>query len=828
MKNSFKFLSTALLALGAMVSVSCEKEPTTPPEPEIEMNVTLGTPVPGLREVSIPVRMENVSRYAYAVYAADETIPDAGTLLQQHENFPPESTEFTVAADGLEAGVDYVFVLAAASVEEDEPARSFTAEFTTASYTHVLTILEEGVDHITFHVECGADQYWKYSYFEYYDYQLRREAFWPTDTRLLPNHNTEAMQGPQTITLAQDEGQHLWIRPGGKYIILVAECDAEGNYLYEPAGAAPAPTGDDLISDEYIDDDVVWNGFFGRRLVQAAPAPKTDITTTVEEVKVTTRNAVFRFTPDEEAYVFAAGIISQETYDTAVKYLGEDGLPAYFASFRTYNGPTELSMTGLTEGQYYVVCVTFTDEFGVEQNHQLIPFRRSLQSKPAAVLEVTGIDAPEGESATGPFYCWFNVKAPNKDAQYGTYVTMPYDEFVNKVQYGSSAYDMISSFIDQAQFTPEALEQVNSDEGLNICINAWEDTRYVLVGGIANDEDVITTTVGLNQTPAFEAEPRSVSNLFSSLSGDWTVHATNSTAQQDGSWLEYLKIEAKTHFALSPYMKDVPSVIPEEVYQLYERANVNRNMTDAYFRDFKETAVKMESKYYDRNWIVANSFELGWQTGWGQTWTMSAFESPWGLFTSPTYNGYGNMDIFLDYGPKLFFHVAGDGSLTLKGTANSTPAVSGASGIYLFACDGQANPETGLTLFSDIDFPVEVSEDGNTLTIKPVEKDGHKYYFTLARQQYGGYEIIFFSTKDITITRGWNHESDATVIESLTGESAARMLNGHLAEGQRLTRTMPQHSLPAGFLPTVYQKVECELQNASELLEQRNEFCRPR
>lgn len=816
-----KKLSIALLFIMTIGMVySCKKDQGPQTGPEEEMEVTIGTVTPGQTEVSVDVKMENVASYAYAVFAAGEEIPDAAGILSSHENMVPETSEFAIVCKELEADKDYVFALAVKALD-DETTQLFTSEFRTANWTHVLTILEEGRDYIMVHVECSSEQYWKYVVFEYYDYQTRREAFWPTDITLLPNQNTEALKGPQTFKISKEE--NLWIRPGNKYMILLGECNAEGEYLYEEKGAAGVSRSEGgLISDEYIDDDVEWTGFFGRRLVMAAPAIKSDVTTLIEEVKVSTRNASFQFTPDDGAYAFTAGIISQDDYDTAVKYVGEDGMPGYFSSFVSYSEPIQLNMTSLNEGQYYVICVTFSDETQLEQNLQVIPFRRAIQSQPAAVLEVKGIDAPEGESATGPYYCWFNVKAPNKDAQYGTYVTMSYDEFVNKVQFGSSAYDMISSFIDQAQFTPEALAEVNSDAGLNICINAWEDSRYVLVGGIANEEDVITTTVGVNQTPAQDPESRSGSDLFSRISGEWTVSAVNNTLTEEGTWQEFLKIEAKTTFALSPYMEDIPSSIPEDVYQLYEGAGVCRNMTDAYFEDLKETAVKMEQKYYDRNWIVASSFELGWQTGWGQTWTASAFESPWGLFTSPSYNGYGNFDIFMDYGPKLFFHVGQDGNLTLRGSSSDVPAASGSAGIYVFACNGEAGADGGMTLYNDVDFPIEISADGNTLTIKPVEKDGEKYYFTLARQNYMGvYDLIFFSTKDVVITRGWNHDTDDTITENLIDEPA-RVMTGKLANGQRITRVMPQHAIPSSYMPKVYKQIEYEMQSPAEIIKSAN------
>lgn len=332
---------------------------------------------------------------------------------------------------------------------------------------------------------------------------------------------------------------------------------------------------------------------------------------------------------------------------------------------------------GLEEGQYYLLVNTFGDENAYTQNYQVIPFRRTTPTKDPAQLLVTGIEAPEGETATGPYYCWFNIKAPNKDAVYGTYLTMDYDKYLNTVQYGTTAEQQIAAYIDQARFRDDAMAAINSDEGLNLCINAWDDTRYVLIAGVANEEEVLTATVGMNQTPPAEAEARTESNLFNELPGVWTLSGTSVQHQAEtGEWIDYLRITTKTTLAAAPPMDDVPATLPEEVYQAYENANVARTIADAYFRDFKQTGTAMADKYRDHNRIVGCGMELGWGTGWGQTWSESAFRTPWNLFSASDYNGSGNMDIFRDYGPKYFLHVAPGDVITLQADSRTVGTAS--------------------------------------------------------------------------------------------------------------------------------------------------------
>ena len=236
----------------------------------------------------------------------------------------------------------------------------------------------------------------------------------------------------------------------------------------------------------------------------------------------------FFLTPDDEAYGFTAGVLDEESYKKYASMLGEEQMQYFTAySMRFYTSAEEVSYMGLEEGQYYLLVNTFGDENAYTQNYQVIPFRRTTPTKDPAQLLVTGIEAPEGETATGPYYCWFNIKAPNKDAVYGTYLTMDYDKYLNTVQYGTTAEQQIAAYIDQARFRDDAMAAINSDEGLNLCINAWDDTRYVLIAGVANEEEVLTATVGMNQTPPAEAEARTESNLFNELPGVWTLSGTS-------------------------------------------------------------------------------------------------------------------------------------------------------------------------------------------------------------------------------------------------------------------------------------------------------------
>lgn len=814
MKRTALLFAMPALLLAGMLS-GCQTEEPFQPEPEPptpveEIKVTIGTPEPSLNTVSVELTVENVAEYAYIFVKEGEEIPDAAAVMDENEVAVPDSTILKVTANGLEPETGYTFVFAARGNDPEMEPKAFTSEFKTQSYTRHLTILEKGQNHITIHVECAPEEYWKFRYYDIFEYNNWHSR--------VPNamlmDGGSVYQGPKTIRLeCSDKNDPVlpWVYPGTGYVILLGECDESGKLSYVPKGQGTEVPDDGLQSDEDPDGYCDWTGFFGMQNVQTEKPSDSDISTDIEIVSLTTRTALVRFTPQDGFYNFAANIIKKEDYEAMKASVGEDNMQAFLGTLGFDIAETEFEYPGLEEGEYYITCVTYADEYRTAQNFQLIPFRRKISDMAPVVLDVKGIEAPAGETANGPYYCWFNIKAPNKDARTGTFITMSEAQYINSVEYGSSALDMINGYIDQYQFTEEAVAELNSDKGVNICINAWEDTPYIIIAGALNNDDVLSYKVAKNHTLPAEAEPRSFSELFNTLNGEWTVNAVS--YQNSGStWNPYLKIKTKTRLALSPDTEDIPETIPDAVFQLYESAGIGRQVCEALVRDLKETAVKMEKKYYDRNWIVASGFELGWSEDWGQIWSSTEYYSPWMLFTSSLYRGYGNLDMYLDYGAKIFFHVDADGNLSVPCNIQENPKVLGHPGqTYLFAASETPDGNGAIQLIDKVNFPVEVSEDGNTLRIKPLEKDGKKYLFAFGEQTpNGGYKIIFTTTEDIVLTRGWNEADDKTIVEHANGNSAsARMyMPGKYTGSEHITTIMPQNNHPSFWIPKKYKRVE--------------------
>lgn len=806
-----------------MLLAACtDSEPVVPP---VELKLSLATEEVTVSSAKVKVTAEEAEEYAYLLIADGQgEFPEPEALFRENEHYPIAQTEILLR--DLEAKTAYTLAVVARGGADGTELVCEKVQFTTTDFTNVLTFTGIEKNKIAFHVACGPDQHWRWVMYRYMDYVDRRAAFWPVESRMLPTQG-DPQQGPATIEVEQTDA--FKILPGEKYILLVAECDADGNYLYEKneqggGGGGPAPLSTRSLEggDEYIDDDATWSGFYCRRIFLSEKPETTTLETKVEEVKVTTRNATFRLTPDEGVYGFAAGIIQAATYEEYKAKYSEEAMHGYISYMHPFNVvASEISYQDLQEGEYYILISTFADAEASAQNIQIVPFRRIVPTKPKAQLVVTGIEAPAGETASGPNYCWFNLKAPNKDAVYGTYLSMEHQAFLNQIQFGATAEQLVSDFILQAQFTPEVLDGINSDAGYNLCLNAWEDTQYVLLAGIANDEDVVTVVTGMNHTAPLPAEPRVESPLFDELQGAWTVKATSVRLAEDGTWQDYLRLTTKSTIHTAPPLDDVPATIPDAVYEAYANASVGRPMVDAFYRDFIDLGEKIGKKYRGWNRLVACGLELGWGSGWGQCWTESEYRSPWGLFSATDYNGSGNLDIYRDFGPKLFFHVGEGDEVTVIGNTQTAGTVSDFNRqMCVFAVPEDLN-NGSIQAFDLVEFPVEISADGSTMTIKPFEDAGKKYYFALGKAAFGGngYDIVFRAKDDVVFTKGWTGEDDKTIVEDLTvAEPAATAASMQLRlQGKTPTRVSPQHALPSTYRPTVYRKVEGRIYSIDEL-----------
>ena len=235
MKGSFRQAAQRLkcwggVALTALLLGGCSSDDADVTPGDGAMNVTLETEEVTSATVRIGLNAEQVEAFAYQL-VADGEIPDAATILRVNPHHTPDNGHATLNIQYLEAQTDYTLAVAAIGGAGGEQTLLETIDFTTLPLDNILTITGMEKSALTFRIACGDNQYWKYTFLTYLDYLDRKASpFWPYDSRFLDTR-AEPLKGPQTIVFPVDE--YTQILPGQSYILLVGECDAEGNFLYE-------------------------------------------------------------------------------------------------------------------------------------------------------------------------------------------------------------------------------------------------------------------------------------------------------------------------------------------------------------------------------------------------------------------------------------------------------------------------------------------------------------------------------------------------------------------------------------------------------------------
>jgi hypothetical protein len=299
----------------------------------------------------------------------------------------------------------------------------------------------------------------------------------------------------------------------------------------------------------------------------------------------------------------------------------------------------------------------------------------------------------------------------------------------------------------------------------------WNDEN--ISNGIDLYEDVLAhPAVDDCVTPYAEAEDLSLNPLLDAmggneplLNGEWTLTATviNNGVEE----VQKSKVNIKNAFVEG---EDYPASLPSDVLSLYKEVT---KWTDdeiyGYFDEFKYLAEEFNEKR------LRNQNKLMLQ-GWldNDSEGRLAHMSPWDIFTSREVSTVDVESMFSEFGPKMYIKVNKDkeGKDSLAVTANKYYASPVANWSVPFYMAGYANQETNNTLFyfgtatqfqAPLEFPVELSEDKNTITIKGFEANGTTYYPNVIGEDYSPLTgSVYILEKpiisDVVLTRGWVEE----------------------------------------------------------------------
>ncbi len=552
-----------------------------------------------------------------------------------------------------------------------------------------------------------------------------------------------------------------------------------------------------------------WTGAF-QKLVFNAKAPEpTDKTVHIEipEDEITVTDAKVYFTMDEGITRYFYLILDDATYNGVIdQFLGLKGaeqeeIDKAFQWFLTswvaqdqflfgavtenieVSAATDFPLTG--GGTYHVLCTAMVDKDsqynedgelvggdGAYQSYIHKTFSTKPKTKKAPVIEITPVEPVNTYEAT------FNIKtggdADNKLV--GAYFAANYSREFELLLNSGYTYELIVGENESGNYTfnSDQIRQINSPEGLTLRFPALDGETIRLAVYGCNDEYTFNTfnenKEGLSwadcdvpmATDLIKVTPIN-SNLYEALAGDWTATATakiNETDEDGNKVSRNQKLTSKV--TISRSIPNIPAEMPDEVYDAYEKVTkLDREEVEAMYEDLITLSKRFDrSRIEDQNRLLCTGFldydyfENGRMT----------YKSPYDLFKDLEYNSVDVPQLVYDFGPKWFLQVHADGTVTVPFSTAYLPPMHSWPGYPFYVggvpAEGAAFLDGENAKPEDLPgFPVEISEDLNTITIKPIVRKDVKYYMNAIGVASGSYELISTINTEIVLTRGWNGSS---------------------------------------------------------------------
>ena len=713
----------------------------------------------------------------------------------------------TINIYGLEGGTEYTAFFA--YLCGDEYALK-SQVFTTPSYDRVITVVESKKDGFKFHIEVPDTMKYMYAFLQTEWYNSARLQFMYNDLIFLMDG--KLMEGPQTIEINNGdywnedydpEWDSPWyIHPGSAYTVLMGECDADGNLLYEENTNYEDPWGGDVwgplapatragVTDEprvgfyteevWSNDDMYPTGLYARQNLLAA-LQMVDSKINVELVGKTERRIKVRCTTDEETQYIIAPMMKAQ-YDEFVTLVSEEAVASTLLEYYgadVYSGTQDFefdenSIWVELDSTYVIGVVGVYNDDASVISYDTLHVTLTKSTMPAAEVEITAV-----ENAETPNLVWFNIKSVGENPVYAAKHIANYTKEVQKmINDGNTYEDLLNSY--GAYLTEEDVQAINSEEGLTLSIVSMDDTESTLIIGAFNEEEGLAVYTGKSRSAEMPALERVNSTLFEDLKGDWTARIIQQKSEYSWETFEYTYYVDTTYTTLTlgydfneqtPASFDASHEAYDAVFSSYvesalekgyteeEAADYAAKQVEKYFNDYKAMAQKYSDKYYNQNYIVGVGFE-----------DAHTYASPWDLFCATNYTAYDVEELFYAYGPKLFFQVQQDGSLALLGDANiMTLAPVAAWGYYEYVMVG--NNPLDENIYYNGGFPVEVV-DADTLVIKGVTEDEQNYYPALGYWAWGWLSYSYQTIADIQLTRGVAVEDEVVEDEEVVEPTEA-------------------------------------------------------
>ena len=418
-----------------------------------------------------------------------------------------------------------------------------------------------------------------------------------------------------------------------------------------------------------------------------------------------------------------------------------------------------LDTKGMAGQTIKVLVAGLGDANGTVQSFDSYEFTLPEVTLPAPKIIVTPI---EGED---PYSVSFNIKNPDwatnpvSEAKFACNYVREYNAILKEYSYTELIKGMGYSFNNAD------IEQINSEKGFVFTVTSRdnETTRLAVLaynweGSGNNPDEKDSPAVCENTTPNANFPVRVNSSLFDELVGEWVATAPmveyvaetdadgnatgNYTTKSAGNYSSPVTISGGVSY---------PETLPAEVYDLYAAGGIDKATTDELYSQFKSIAEWYNFRTRGFNRLLCLGYNFA-----SPDYMLDIVADPYELFTATDYSVSQVSYMFYDFGPKWNLEIDKDGNVWLPlDIEREYPLETFNFGLdytfYMLAV-GQSSylgapvyNEQG-ELLLDARFPVEVSDDRNTITIKPIVynytgTDGkpavETYYPCVAQLQYG-------------------------------------------------------------------------------------------
>ena len=373
-----------------------------------------------------------------------------------------------------------------------------------------------------------------------------------------------------------------------------------------------------------------------------------------------------------EYYVY---VRDKEWYTNIIENNGGEAMAIHMIKYATdaglgrkYEAVASEVWEGLKPSKEYY-CGVVSVDFSGGENLQLVPFTTEESSGRVPLLEVEARKSDTNPSET------LNLRIRSDIAYLGRYAVLAAAEVKDYEAQGKGDKEIISDV--GTDLNIQEIEQVNTAEGYDIEVEfLYPGMEYVCIVAVRSLEDVEVykrVTVRMDDWPS---EARVESELFDVLPGTWTISY---------SYLDY---------------NDMP-------------------------QEIKDVEVKIEAGVDDKTCKEYRARNMLVLTGYPFQGGEPLYYSPADLMRESSYYSAAPELAYRDYGAKIFFHIGEGDEVTVPSSKS----------VYLYNWGDWPLLFVGMDYdkyqLAPASFPVEVSSDRRTLTIKQ--------YVSGAEFEYGVY-----------------------------------------------------------------------------------------